>query len=162
MKAKIVEPGTKIYDRTGFSALPVAELPVGDEVEILTSTKVDGHKWISVTLADGRSGFMPGDTKVFANERRLRLQDAYSKASLWKTTERADAKNTMLRGALWFIGGVVAIAADVYIVYSTISARSQDTIFPVKPVLLGGIVAVIYGGFKLLIGALAYFRTVAD
>jgi hypothetical protein len=77
MKAKIVEPGAKVYDRTGFSAIAVAELPVGDEVEILTATKVDGQKWISVTLADGRSGFMPGDTKVSSNEQDwLRLNDA--------------------------------------------------------------------------------------
>ena|ERR1700733_4940010 len=162
MKARIVEPGTKVYDRTGFSAVAVAEVPVGDEVEILTATKVDGQKWISVTLAGGQSGFMPGDTRVFANERSLRLEDAYAKASLWKATDRAGAKKTMLSGALWFAGGVLAIAADLYIVYSAISEGSQDTVFPAKLVLLAGIIAIICGGFKFLLGALAYLRTATN
>ena len=162
MKAGITEPGTKVYNGIGFSALTVAELPVGSEVEILTAKKQDGKKWISVALADGRSGFMPGETKVFAVGRTLLLQEAYAETSLWKNTERRDARKNIVQGASWFGGGILGIATDFYIVHAAISSRSGEILFPVKPVLVGALLAVIYGGFRLLMGVLGYVRTVSD
>jgi len=86
-RATITETGTNVYSVAGSSALMVAELPVGSEVEMLTAKKQDGNNWISVTFNDGRIGYMPGNTKVFANGRNLLLENAYAETSLQKSAE---------------------------------------------------------------------------
>jgi hypothetical protein len=161
MKATVTELGTNVFSGTGFSATAIAELPVGSEVEILTAQKLGGKRWVSVMLADGRTGFMPGETKVSANGRTVPLENAYAKTSSWKGTERRDAKKVMVNGALWFGGGILAIAFDLYITYAAISSRS-DLAFPVKPILLLALVAVVVGGFRLVTGILAYLSTLSD
>ena len=161
MKAAIAEPGTKVYSGTGFSATTVTELPAGSEVEVLTAEKHDGKKWISVTLDDGRTGLLPGKTMVVANGVTQMLENAYASTSARASYGKRDAKGTMTRGAAWLAGGILVIIGDVALVYGAVSSRSELS-FPVKPVLLGGIVAAIYGGVRLLIGAVAYMQSSFD
>ena len=162
MNAKTIEPTTKLYSGTGFSALTIAELPAGSEVETLSIKKQERKKWVSVKLIDGRIGFLSGETKVLASGRASQLEDAYAKSAPWKATEREHATEAMVVGGLWFFGGVLAIAIDVYIVHVAISSGSTEIAFPVKPVLLMGLIAAIYGGFRLLMGVLAYLRSFSD
>jgi hypothetical protein len=156
MKVRVTEAGAKVYDRIGFTALTVAEVPVGSDVEILTVQKRDGQKWVSVALSDGRSGYMLGETKVFANERASLLYEAYSKNSLSKRDERADSKAKIVRGAAWFIGGVMSLAA------AYACAAAEGPIWLVVMLVSGAIPLLLGGGFNLVIGLLAYLGTVAD
>jgi hypothetical protein len=220
MKARIIESGTTVYSGAGFSALKIAELTAGSEVEILAVKKQDGRKWMTVTLADGQRGVVPGETRIFTFQHALLLADdatAYAEpcvdstvvsryaknstfdvidrftqdgkpwirirdaggtegfmpgrsriklsapdTSRWKQKERRDARQSMVYGTSWLIGGILAIAFVIYLASAAASSRSGTVVFPFKPVFVFGLVAVFGGGFRFLMGLLEYLRTLSD
>jgi len=153
MKAKIIDSEATVYSGTGFSAIPIAELVAGSEVDILAAKKQDGQKWFSVTLADGQMGFLSGKTKFSA--------DSTESISEWRGTEQKEAGKRIVRGACWLIGGVLAIAFMVMTINSAVSSRSEVE-FPFKPVALLAVGAIFYGGFLLVGGIVEYMQSFRD
>jgi len=162
MKATISGSAANVFGGTGFSARAIAELPAGTEVEILSVKRQDSKRWFSVKLSDGRLGFLPGHTAVKTEESVLRLEDAYAKSAPWVESARVDAGMIMLRGGAWLVGGLLLILVDFSFVSNAINSGSQQIFFPVKLALLAGLVALIYGGIRLLIGVVAYLQSKSE
>jgi Bacterial SH3 domain len=75
MKARIVDQAAILRTSPGLTSAAIAELPADSEVELGQVKSNAGTRWVSVSLLDGRSGYVPGDTKVFIFKRATLLQD---------------------------------------------------------------------------------------
>jgi hypothetical protein len=55
---------TKIYSKPDVNSMPMIELMPGSQLELGVLKDVDGTKWITATLPDGRWGYIQGETKI--------------------------------------------------------------------------------------------------
>jgi hypothetical protein len=65
MKARLLDSQALVYDGPDLNSGIVTQLLAGHEVELRGVKKKAGKDWVGVTLADGRRGYLPGDTKLF-------------------------------------------------------------------------------------------------
>jgi len=148
-----MEDRTPVYSGTGFSAVAIAKLSAGSEIDVLSSKKVNGSKWLCVSLPDGQMGYLPGDTKIVGG--------SLSNLNAWKNTERSDAARGIVLGGICLGAGVAAIALMLVMIESAVRSR-EEIVFPFKPVCLLAIGAILYGGFRILGGIVEYFQSYRD
>jgi len=72
--ARVIENPATLYAEPSVNT-PVLELPVGGELQLGGVKNAGGRQWVAVALPDGRKGFLPGETKVFAPKPATLLQD---------------------------------------------------------------------------------------
>lgn len=65
MKARIIEQPAKVYSDANISSPSITELSIGSEIEIGGIKKKNGQSFVTVNLADGKKGYMLGNTHVF-------------------------------------------------------------------------------------------------
>jgi hypothetical protein len=73
--ARVIEQTATLYAEPNANT-PVAEVPVGGEVQLGAAEKAGGKAWVAVALPDGRKGFLPGDAKVFRAKMATLLQSS--------------------------------------------------------------------------------------
>jgi hypothetical protein len=73
-KARIIEQAATLYGGPGVTD-PVAELPVGSEIELGAVTKSGGLAWVATSVSDGRHGYLQGNAKVFTIRTATVVQD---------------------------------------------------------------------------------------
>jgi len=146
MKAKIVVDGAPVLGGTGFSAITLATLPSGTEIEILSTKKVDGKKWLYVELANGQVGFLSGN----AADR--------SGSSSWRSDEQRDALRSIGMGAFLIVCGILAIVLIVAMIDSAVRSRG-DVSFLFQPFALLAVGAILYGGFRIIGGIVEFIQS---
>ena len=80
MRARVLAE-TPVYAETEASSPVALQLPADTEVDLGATHSQDGAEWVEVTGPDGETGYLPGDTKVFAIQRAHvsdKLADLYS------------------------------------------------------------------------------------
>ena len=83
MKALIVENTAKVY-KTTDAATWDEEFPIGAEIILGAVSKKNGKQWVAVSLPNGTTGFIQGDTPIFAIKEAMLVQnevDVYSEPS---------------------------------------------------------------------------------
>ncbi len=65
MKARILDPQVKVYSSMDASALSIATLQEGNEIQIGSMKRKAGKLWLPVILSTGQQAFIPGDTRIF-------------------------------------------------------------------------------------------------
>lgn len=73
-RARIIEQQVTVWSEANTNSAALVELPIGSEVALGHVTKIDGAKWIEVTLPTGQKGFLPGATRVFLIQKVMLVQ----------------------------------------------------------------------------------------
>lgn len=95
MKAQIIERPVSVYSEANLSSSPVTRLLVDSQLEMGGVKWSAGIKWVSVSLGDGRRGYMFADTKVLALKQAALLQsdvDVCSKTVVNFCSHRAKSR----------------------------------------------------------------------
>jgi hypothetical protein len=66
-----------VYEEPDPAAASITQLLEGQEFEVTGTTTQNGQNWARVALADGRQGYVPGNTKIF-QLREMRLAEDVS------------------------------------------------------------------------------------
>ena len=64
MKVRIMDQPVTISERPDAGATPIAQVAVGQVVEVGGLTINQGRKWVEAALPDARHGYMPADASV--------------------------------------------------------------------------------------------------
>ena len=118
-KATLVEQMVTVYADPQVR-LPMAKMPGGSEVDLFGVVKAEGRESVSVRLADGRRGYLPGETEIRIGGPGQNT----GRQSRW----------SLLYGALYILFGV-ALAAFNYFRASQL-VRDMPIIY-LCPVILG-------------------------
>lgn len=65
MKARILDPQVKVYSSMDASALSMATLEEGSEIEIGSMKRKAGKMWRSIILSTGQNAYIPGEARIF-------------------------------------------------------------------------------------------------
>ena len=64
MYVKILEQ-TSVRLQPHWASMSVRNLQVGEQVDLGSAVQGEGGQWVPISLSDGRTGYLPGDAKVF-------------------------------------------------------------------------------------------------
>ena len=64
MKAMVLDPQTVLYSMPDATAPHTAYLDAGQELEVTSSNLYNNERWASVSLPDGRRGYLPPTTRL--------------------------------------------------------------------------------------------------
>lgn len=66
MKAILMDDQVQVYDSMEEQTISIATLHKGDEMELGKVSQKKKKTWVEVKFPDGRSGYIAGDSKIFA------------------------------------------------------------------------------------------------
>ena len=66
MRASIGDDSTPVYQEPVSGAISVTSLRKGDEIEIGKVIRKKGETWVTITMDNGFSGYIAGDTRIFS------------------------------------------------------------------------------------------------
>jgi len=101
MKARIINQPENVYSQTDANSPIIAQLAIGIEIELGVLKKNNGKDWVTVTLPDGRQGYMPGQTQVFLIKLARLIQESvniYSAPSV-----QSPLKGKYIKNAVFYI-----------------------------------------------------------
>jgi uncharacterized protein YgiM (DUF1202 family) len=102
MQARVLDASTPVYENPDSLLASIAELHEGDELTIVKTES--GNKWVQITLADNRTGYIAGATKIYRIKTVSLLQDAPVRA---EANGSAAIETTLYKGnTLQLIGTV--------------------------------------------------------
>ena len=84
MRATLGDESTLVYQEPVAEAISITTLRKGDEFEIGKVIRKKGETWVTVTLENGFTGYITGDTRIFSIQQvidRQRPRNARSSRS---------------------------------------------------------------------------------
>jgi hypothetical protein len=104
MKAMLTDDQTLVYNTMEDQAISIATIHKGEVMELGKVIRKKGKVWVEITLTGDQTGYISGDTKIFAIKKGTLM--ANSVDLLETPSKSANVVKTEMRGTVMELNGV--------------------------------------------------------